>query len=119
MLLFHAIRIPIVHTDLSYYYYCFLIVLMFPIYKDDGFVDGISLSMSDNDTENKMFPTVFRWEGGGKQVFVSGTFSEWKPIPMVQRYFHVYCLNNNVINITLIVQSRIIVCTYLFHNSSS
>lgn len=31
-------------------------------------------------------PTVFRWEGGGKEVYVSGTFSEWKTIPMVQSH---------------------------------
>lgn len=59
---------------------------MFSICKDDDFTDGIPRSLSDHDTENKMLPTVFRWEGGGKQVFISGTFSEWKPIPMVQRY---------------------------------
>lgn len=62
-----------------------LTYLMFSIHKDDDFIDGIPRSMSANDTENKMLPTVFRWEGGGKQVFISGTFSEWKPIPMVQR----------------------------------
>lgn len=33
--------------------------------------------------ENKALPTVFRWEGGGKQVYISGTFSEWKTLPMV------------------------------------
>ncbi|CAG2119448.1 unnamed protein product, partial [Medioppia subpectinata] len=27
-------------------------------------------------------PTVFKWEGGGKEVFITGTFSEWKPIKM-------------------------------------
>ncbi|VVC26103.1 Hypothetical protein CINCED_3A018056 [Cinara cedri] len=54
--------------------------------NDDDFTDGIPHSMSANDTENKMLPTVFRWEGGGKQVFISGTFSEWKPIPMVQSH---------------------------------
>lgn len=67
----------------------FWFYFVFSIYKDDEFADGIPRSMSANDTENKMLPTVFRWEGGGKQVFISGTFSEWKPIPMVQRYFHV------------------------------
>lgn len=36
-------------------------------------------------TETK-FPTVFKWDGGGKQVYISGTFSDWKPIPMVQSH---------------------------------
>ncbi|XP_063908687.1 5'-AMP-activated protein kinase subunit beta-1-like [Zophobas morio] len=31
-------------------------------------------------------PTVFRWEGGGKDVYVSGTFNEWKTIPMVKSH---------------------------------
>lgn len=32
------------------------------------------------------FPTVFKWDGGGKEAYISGTFSNWKPIPMVYRY---------------------------------
>lgn len=28
----------------------------------------------------------FKWDGGGKEVFISGTFSEWKPIPMVKSH---------------------------------
>ncbi|XP_023222962.1 5'-AMP-activated protein kinase subunit beta-1-like [Centruroides sculpturatus] len=32
-------------------------------------------------------PTVFKWEGGGKDVFISGTFTDWKPIPMVRSPF--------------------------------
>ncbi|KAJ6649026.1 5'-AMP-activated protein kinase subunit beta-1 [Pseudolycoriella hygida] len=31
-------------------------------------------------------PTVFKWDGGGRQVFISGTFSEWKTIPMVRSH---------------------------------
>lgn len=31
-------------------------------------------------------PTVFRWEGGGKEVMISGTFNEWKTIPMVKSH---------------------------------
>ncbi|XP_060864671.1 5'-AMP-activated protein kinase subunit beta-1 isoform X1 [Metopolophium dirhodum] len=54
--------------------------------NDDDFNDGNPNSLSESDTENKMLPTVFRWDGGGKQVFISGTFSEWKPIPMVQSH---------------------------------
>lgn len=27
-------------------------------------------------------PTVFKWEGGGKEVSIAGTFSDWKPIKM-------------------------------------
>ncbi|UYV68214.1 PRKAB2 [Cordylochernes scorpioides] len=29
-------------------------------------------------------PTVFKWDGGGKEVHISGTFTGWKPIPMVR-----------------------------------
>jgi len=31
-------------------------------------------------------PTVFRWDGGGKDVFISGTFTDWKTIPMVKSH---------------------------------
>lgn len=31
-------------------------------------------------------PTVFKWDGGGKQVFISGTFSGWKALPMVRSH---------------------------------
>lgn len=31
-------------------------------------------------------PTVFKWDGGGKQVFISGTFSDWRSLPMVRSH---------------------------------
>lgn len=44
----------------------------------------------DDDPEKEeqklTLPTVFKWEGGGKQVYISGTFSEWKAIPMVKSH---------------------------------
>jgi 5'-AMP-activated protein kinase regulatory beta subunit len=42
--------------------------------------------ISPNQTPSKILPTVFKWDGGGKQVFISGTFSDWKTIPMVKRF---------------------------------
>lgn len=33
-----------------------------------------------------MLPTVFKWEGGGKQVYISGTFTGWKTLPMVKSH---------------------------------
>lgn len=35
--------------------------------------------------EKVLLPTVFKWEGGGKQVAICGSFSEWKTVPMVKR----------------------------------
>lgn len=29
---------------------------------------------------------VFKWDGGGRQVYISGTFSGWKTIPMVRSH---------------------------------
>lgn len=37
-------------------------------------------------TKPPALPTVFKWDGGGKQVFISGTFSEWKVLPMVKSH---------------------------------
>ncbi|KAL1509276.1 hypothetical protein ABEB36_004038 [Hypothenemus hampei] len=39
-----------------------------------------------NTTTNTKTPTVFRWEGGGKEVCISGTFSNWETIPMVKSH---------------------------------
>ncbi|XP_043482701.1 5'-AMP-activated protein kinase subunit beta-2 [Leptopilina heterotoma] len=36
--------------------------------------------------DSKVLPTVFKWEGGGKQVFISGTFTGWKTLPMVKSH---------------------------------
>lgn len=36
--------------------------------------------------DEKGLPTVFKWDGGGKQVFISGSFSNWKSIPMVKSH---------------------------------
>lgn len=33
--------------------------------------------------EQKM-PTVFKWDGGGKEVYITGDFSNWKPLKMVE-----------------------------------
>lgn len=46
---------------------------------------------ADKDKENEAdkapaLPTVFKWDGGGRQVYISGTFSEWKTIPMVRSH---------------------------------
>lgn len=42
---------------------------------------------SDTDVNKKpALPTVFKWDGGGQQVFISGTFSNWKPLPMVKSH---------------------------------
>lgn len=38
-------------------------------------------------TTSRLLPTVFKWEGGGKDVYVTGTFNNWKSkIPLARRY---------------------------------
>jgi len=41
--------------------------------------------MAGENDKPGLLPTVFKWEGGGKDVAISGTFSNWKPVPMVKR----------------------------------
>ncbi|GBM21030.1 5'-AMP-activated protein kinase subunit beta-1 [Araneus ventricosus] len=53
--------------------------------KSDG-MRPRSSTVSTSSSEATQFPTVFKWEGGGKEVYVSGTFSDWKPIPMVESH---------------------------------
>ncbi|XP_060571068.1 5'-AMP-activated protein kinase subunit beta-2-like isoform X3 [Ruditapes philippinarum] len=45
-----------------------------------------TLSQTDNrEKEERLLPTVFKWEGGGKEVFVSGSFNNWKTkIPLAK-----------------------------------
>ncbi|KAH8372146.1 hypothetical protein KR093_010176 [Drosophila rubida] len=47
-----------------------------------------SLAIGDPEAEPKKtaLPTVLRWDYGGKNVTISGTFSKWKPIPMVRSH---------------------------------
>lgn len=40
----------------------------------------------ENEADTAVLPTVFKWDGGGRQVYISGTFSEWKTIPMVRSH---------------------------------
>lgn len=40
---------------------------------------------------NKL-PTVFRWETGGEEVYVAGTFSHWKRIPLVKSRDNFYTI---------------------------
>lgn len=35
-------------------------------------------SPGPQDTASNKLPTVIRWDGGGKEVFVTGSFSNWK-----------------------------------------
>uniref|UniRef100_A0A1B6ENT1 5'-AMP-activated protein kinase subunit beta-1 n=1 Tax=Cuerna arida TaxID=1464854 RepID=A0A1B6ENT1_9HEMI len=36
--------------------------------------------------DDSVLPTVFKWEGGGRNVMISGTFSDWKALPMVKSH---------------------------------
>lgn len=36
--------------------------------------------------DEKALPTVFKWNGGGKQVFISGSFTNWKTLPMARSH---------------------------------
>lgn len=46
----------------------------------------IATHQTNVDPSTKVLPTVFKWDGGGKEVFISGTFSDWKSIPMVKSH---------------------------------
>lgn len=44
------------------------------------------VEMTPTDKKPKLLPTVFRWNGGGHEIYVSGTFDNWeKKIPMARR----------------------------------
>ncbi|XP_055920156.1 5'-AMP-activated protein kinase subunit beta-1 [Eupeodes corollae] len=45
-----------------------------------------SLAEAEDDPNKPALPTVLRWDGGGKQVLISGTFTNWKTLPMVRSH---------------------------------
>ncbi|XP_016992690.2 5'-AMP-activated protein kinase subunit beta-1 [Drosophila takahashii] len=47
---------------------------------------GSQLIGDEDDIRKTALPTVLRWDGGGKNVTISGTFSNWKPITMVRSH---------------------------------
>lgn len=68
-----------------------------PIAVPASAANTISTNSSDKDIsaadildfdsiKKKALPTVFKWDHGGKEVFISGTFSDWKPLPMVKSH---------------------------------
>ena len=38
-----------------------------------------------SEKNKKLLPCVIKWNGGGKDVSVAGTFNNWQAIPMVKR----------------------------------
>ncbi|XP_013780014.1 5'-AMP-activated protein kinase subunit beta-2-like [Limulus polyphemus] len=44
-----------------------------------------TLPIGVNQSETTL-PTVFKWELGGKEVYLSGTFSNWEPIKMIHSH---------------------------------
>ncbi|TDG46507.1 hypothetical protein AWZ03_007068 [Drosophila navojoa] len=45
-----------------------------------------SKNFDEAESKKTALPTVLRWDYGGKNVTISGTFSKWKPIPMVRSH---------------------------------
>ncbi|XP_076316116.1 5'-AMP-activated protein kinase subunit beta-1-like [Tachypleus tridentatus] len=43
----------------------------------------IPISVNRNETT---LPTVFKWDGGGKEVYISGSFNGWEPVKMINSY---------------------------------
>lgn len=52
----------------------------------DDAASGKSTPATPIPQKKPALPTVFKWDGGGKQVFISGTFSDWKILPMVRSH---------------------------------
>lgn len=52
----------------------------------EGNENNQSNRQDDDDLRNPALPTVLRWDGGGQNVMISGTFTKWKPIPMVRSH---------------------------------
>uniref|UniRef100_A0A5K3EGX4 5'-AMP-activated protein kinase subunit beta-1 n=2 Tax=Mesocestoides corti TaxID=53468 RepID=A0A5K3EGX4_MESCO len=52
-----------------------------------------STDVPDEPPAQTTLPTVFKWEGGGKEVYISGTFNGWKSkIPMIKSKQNFYTI---------------------------
>ncbi|KAK3591617.1 hypothetical protein CHS0354_013801 [Potamilus streckersoni] len=46
-----------------------------------------------NEPKQRLLPTVFKWEGGGKEVYLTGSFNNWKTkIPLVKSHGDFYTI---------------------------
>uniref|UniRef100_A0A5K3F1Z3 5'-AMP-activated protein kinase subunit beta-1 n=1 Tax=Mesocestoides corti TaxID=53468 RepID=A0A5K3F1Z3_MESCO len=53
---------------------------------NDGDTLPSDVEMTTSTPQKHLLPTVFRWNGGGHEIYVSGTFNNWqKRIPMARR----------------------------------
>jgi hypothetical protein len=45
------------------------------------------MDVAGEESDNDLVPTVFRWEHGGRNVYITGTFNNWErqvpPVPRV------------------------------------
>lgn len=56
-----------------------------PIVKEEFLAWTPDLETSDKGSDLDR-PTVFRWTGAGKEVFISGSFNNWtSKIPLIRR----------------------------------
>lgn len=92
---FAKVTLGYVKTTSAYGYECFTLAFCTNI-KQTGQQDGENfgsqrprsntVSEGTKVADSKVLPTVFKWEGGGKQVYISGTFTGWKTLPMVKSH---------------------------------
>ncbi|XP_010225158.1 PREDICTED: 5'-AMP-activated protein kinase subunit beta-1-like, partial [Tinamus guttatus] len=54
-----------------------------PLDKEEFLAWQQDLEVSDK-TPTQARPTVFRWTGGGKEVYLSGSFNNWSKIPLTR-----------------------------------
>uniref|UniRef100_A0A8V1A086 5'-AMP-activated protein kinase subunit beta-1 n=1 Tax=Gallus gallus TaxID=9031 RepID=A0A8V1A086_CHICK len=56
-----------------------------PLDKEEFLAWQQDLEVSDK-TPTQARPTVFRWTGGGKEVYLSGSFNNWSKIPLTRSH---------------------------------
>ena len=68
---------------LCFFLFSFCLCFIDALFKsgiDDG---GQALEPMDTSQKDALAPCVFRWEGGGRQVYITGTFNRWsEKLPM-------------------------------------
>ncbi|KAJ7401161.1 5'-AMP-activated protein kinase subunit beta-1 [Pitangus sulphuratus] len=65
--------------------YCVVHFTTAPLEKEEFLAWQQDLEVNDK-TPTQARPTVFRWTGGGKEVYLSGSFNNWSKIPLTRSH---------------------------------
>ncbi|VDN15350.1 unnamed protein product [Dibothriocephalus latus] len=56
------------------------------IVNSSAVCSDVEMTPTTTNPSQKLLPTVFRWNGGGNEIYISGTFNDWHSrIPLARK----------------------------------